>query len=189
MQLKNKILFVLVLGSLLFLSSCGAKKAVVSTPATPETVVPAWHTCVLQGAQMLVVTDEDRLSATANIQVVRDSMLIISVMPMLGMELLRIEATPTQITAIDKLHGRYAVATYAEINRKVFPEINWTVLQQLCSAELPTGSEKARLRYTYNEKETLDITITYPQRQTDVPVRMTAAKLDRYTQVDIQRWL
>ena len=47
-------------------------------------------------------------------QTVHDSMIVISVMPMLGMEMMRVEATPTQIIAIDKLHGRYAKATFAD---------------------------------------------------------------------------
>lgn len=178
--------------ALLVLTGCGAKKNVVSTPekvVEPEPEIPTWHTCLIQGARATLETDEERISATINMQVVRDSMLIISVMPMLGIEMLRIEATPLQILAIDKVHGRYAISTYSELNKKLTPSINWDVLQQICSAELPTGSEKARMRYTYNGKETIDITINYPARQTDVPVRMTSARLDKYTQIDISKWL
>ena len=121
-------------------------------------------------------------------QVVHDSLLIISVMPMMGIEMGRIEATPTEITAIDKVHGQYAVSTYAELNRKLTPKLNWDILQQVCSAELPTGADKARLQYMFGD-DTLTIDITYPTRKTDVPVRMTRLRLDRYTQIDISKWL
>ena len=182
--------YIVCLLTAVLLCGCGAKKKVVSTEPTVsiEPEVPLWHTCVIQGANIVVETEEDRLSANANMQVVRDSMLIISVMPMLGIEMLRIEATPLQITAIDKVHGRYAVATYSEINNRLTPSLNWDVLQQICSAELPTGSQKARMRYSFGS-DIIDLAITYPERQLDVPVRMTNARLDKYTQIDISKWL
>ena len=121
-------------------------------------------------------------------QTVHDSMIVISVMPMLGMEMMRVEATPTQIIAIDKLHGRYAKATYADLNRRLTPSLNWDILQQLCTAELPTGPEKARLAYTFG-KERLEFIIHYPPRKLDVPVRMTNQRLTKYTEIDVSKFL
>ena len=121
-------------------------------------------------------------------QVVRDSMLVISVMPMLGMEMLRVEATPLEVIAIDKIHGQYATATYAELNRKLTPSLNWDILQQLCSAELPTGDQKARLLYMFGN-DTIEVVINYSPRQLDVPVRVMNIPTKRYTKVDISKWL
>lgn len=186
----NKTRYTILLLSALFLVACGAKKKVVTNePAViSEPAVPAWHTCLIQGARMTVETDDQELSAATTMQVVRDSMLIISVMPMLGLEMLRIEATPQQIIGIDKMHGRYAVATYDEINRRVRPAITWETLQQLCSAELPDGDKKAVLEYNLG-MQMLTLTISYPERQTDVPVRMNNAKTDRYNKIDISKFL
>ena len=128
------------------------------------------------------------MSAAIMMQAVRDSMLVISVMPMLGMEMIRLEATPTELTAIDKIHGRYAKATYADLNRKLTPSLNWDVLQQICSAELPTGNEKARLQYAFGE-QTIELVIDYGKRQLDVPVRVVNQPLNKYTEVDISQWL
>ena len=121
-------------------------------------------------------------------QTVHDSMIVISVMPMLGMEMMRVEATPTQIIAIDKLHGRYAKATFADLNRRLTPSLNWDILQQLCTAELPTGPEKARLVYTFG-KEHLELILNYTPRKLDVPVRMTNQRLTKYTEIDVSKFL
>ena len=175
----------------LALSGCGTKKKVVSTPTPepePEPEVPTWHSCLIQGAQATVITADDKLSAAVTMQTVHDSLLVISVMPMLGMEMMRLEATPTDLIAIDKIHGRYAKATYAEINSKLTPDLNWDILQQLCTAELPTGSERARLVYSYGG-EKAEIIIVYTPRKLDVPVRVFHQRLDKYTQIDISRWL
>lgn len=172
----------------LVLVSCGTKKQLTTTPSPLTPQAPAWHTCLIQGARATITTDTDKLSANITMQTVHDSMLVISVLPMFGMEMLRIEATPVEITAIDKLHGQYAVATYAELNRQLTPEMNWDILQQLCAAELPTGPEKARLMYMFHG-QTLELVIDYVPRQTDIPVRVMHQRLDRYTQVDISKWL
>ena len=184
--MKYKSIFI-VLSSALLLCSCSAKKKAVH-PVEPQPVVPEWHTCLIQGAQATVFTGEDKVSASLTMQTVHDSMIVISVMPMLGMEMMRVEATPTQIIAIDKLHGRYAKATYADLNRRLTPSLNWDILQQLCTAELPTGPEKARLVYTFG-KERLELIIHYPPRKLDVPVRMTNQRLTKYTEIDVSKFL
>ena len=104
------------------------------------------------------------------------------------MELYRLEATPLEIVGIDKIHCQYAKATYADVNRKLTPELNWDVLQELCSAELPLGSERARLIYSFGD-DVVELLVEYTPRQLDVPVRIGALPLNRYTQVDISRWL
>ena len=184
--MKYKSIFI-VLSSALLLCSCGAKKKAVH-PVEPQPAVPAWHTCLIQGAQATVITGEDKVSSSVTMQTVHDSMIVISVMPMLGMEMMRVEATPTQIIAIDKLHGRYAKATFADLNRRLTPSLNWDILQQLCTAELPTGPEKARLVYTFG-KERLELIINYPPRKLDVPVRMTNQRLTKYTEIDVSKFL
>ncbi len=188
MNLLRKTIYCLL--AALVLVGCGTKKKAVSTPVPeePEPEVPTWHTCLIQGAQATVSTETDRISAAVTMQVVRDSMLVISVMPVFGMEMLRLEATPTELTAIDKIHGQYAQTTFADLNRKLTPSLNWDILQQVCSAELPTGDEKARLQYLFGD-DTIELVINYSPRRLDVPVRVTSLPTKRYTKVDISKWL
>lgn len=171
----------------LVLVGCGAKKRAISDQSSVVSE-PTWHTCLIQGASATVSTNEDRLSASVTMQTVRDSMLVISVMPLLGMEMMRLEATPTELIAIDKIHGRYAKATYADLNRQLTPSLNFDILQQICAAELPTGSERARLLYSFGN-ETIELVIDYPPRRLDVPVRVKNQPLKNYTEVDISKWL
>ena len=170
--------------------SCGTKKQAVSStlPVEEKPAVPAWHTCVMQGAKATIILGDQKISANTTLQVVRDSMLVISVMPLAGMEMARFEATPDRIVGINKLEGTYAVASYEELNRKIIPAVSWDTLQQLCSAELPTGSDQGRLVYTLG-KQIVEITVEYPARKLDVPVRIHHLRTDRYKKVDISKWL
>lgn len=183
MRLSKLIIILSVLTILL--TGCGTKKKAVSGSAVNE---PTWHTCLIQGASATYINDDDRISASLTMQTVHDSMIVISVMPLLGMEMMRIEATPFEIIAIDKLHGRYASTTYAALNRKLTPAFNWDVLQQICTAELPTGPDKARLLYSFGD-DTIELIINYTPRKLDVPVRVTNQRLTKYTEVDISKWL
>lgn len=181
----KQIGFCSILVVLLVLTGCGAKKHAIGGNKATE---PTWHTCLIQNARATVQMDGDKLSSNVTMQTVHDSMLVISVMPLLGMEMMRLEATPTEIIAIDKIHGRYAKGTFADLNRKLSPSLNWDVLQQVCTAELPTGAETARLVYSFGNKK-IELVITYPARKIDVPVRVNNIPLNKYTQVDISKWL
>ena len=134
------------------------------------------------------MTDEDKISSAVTMQTVHDSMIVISVTPMFGMEMMRVEATPTEVIAIDKLHGRYAKATFAQINKQLTPSLNWDILQQICTAELPTGDKKARLVYTFGKKQ-IELILDYPPRKIDVPVKMTNQRLTKYTEIDVSKFL
>jgi hypothetical protein len=181
--------YIVVLLVAMTLVGCGAQRRAAKTYVPePEAEGPTWHTCLIQGARVTVTTQDNQISANATMQVVRDSMLVISIMPMLGIEMMRIEATPDEIIGIDKLHAQYARAGFDDINRKLTPSLSWEELQQLCSAELPLGSERARLIYTYGD-EVIDLSISYPTRLTDIPVRVGHLPLNRYTQIDITKWL
>ncbi len=188
--MKNKlyILFICVV----LLSGCGAKKTAVSGGG-PESAAssqqePAWHTCLIQGAQAKVSNNHTQLSAAITMQTVRDSMIVVSVMPLFGMEMMRLEVTPTEITGINKMQGQYAKTTFAELNRKLTPTLNWDIFQQVCTGELPTGSDKARLMYQFGD-DTIELVIHYSPRRLDVPVRVEALRTDRYTKIDVSKWL
>ena len=187
--MKGEKLIVLICVALLVVS-CGTKKGVVSTQpsAVSEPEVPAWHTCLIQGARATITLGEEKIASNATLQVVRDSMLVISITPLAGIELARFEATPEGIVGINKFDGTYATATYEEVNRKIVPAVKWETLQQLCSAELPMGSVNARLVYTLGD-QIVEIAISYPARRLDLPLRINHLRTDRYKKIDISKWL
>ena len=122
-----------ILCAALLLVACGTKKKAVSDQSSvvSEPAVPTWHTCLIQNARATLNLGGNQISGNVTMQTVRDSMLVISVMPLLGLEIARFEATPFELTGFNKLEGTYATTTYAELNRNLVPTINWDVLQQL----------------------------------------------------------
>ena len=181
-----EIITVLALGTgfAIGFTSCHTQKVAVQPQPTemPTEEEKPWHTCLIQGAKATLTMDEQTITANCTMQVVRDSMLVISVMPMLGIEVYRLEATPDELIAIDKLNHQYLKTDYARINRYVTPSLTWEDLQQIASNEVQGGPF---IGYAIGEK-TIALKITYPEKQTDVPVRMLHIDLSRYEQVVVE---
>ena len=181
-----EIITVLALGTgfTIGFTSCHTQKVAVQQQPTetPTEEEKPWHTCLIQGAKATLTMDEQTITANCTMQVVRDSMLVISVMPMLGIEVYRLEATPDELIAIDKLNHQYLKTDYARINRYVTPSLTWEDLQQIASNEVQGGPF---IGYAIGEK-TIALKITYPEKQTDVPVRMLHIDLSRYEQVVVE---
>lgn len=172
----------LMVGFGIGLTGCSTgKRTVVATTDIPS-AQSEWHTCLMQNVDAVLTIDEQTLRATCTLQTVRDSIVVISVMPMLGIELLRIEATPDRIIGIDKINKQYTEVEYDEINHYLTPKIKWQDLQELASGEMPTGSQEAFVGYTVG-KHTLMLKFTYPERQTDIPLRFPTGNLSRYQQI------
>ena len=181
-----EIITVLALGTgfAIGFTSCRTQRAAVQPQPTetPTEEEKPWHTCLMQGAKATLTMDEQTITANCTMQVVRDSMLVISVMPMLGIEVYRLEATPDELIAIDKLNHQYLKTDYARINRYVTPSLTWEDLQQIASNEVQGGPF---IGYAIGEK-TIALKITYPEKQTDVPVRTQHIDLSRYEQVVVE---
>lgn len=181
-----EIITVLALGTgfAIGFTSCRTQQAAVQPQPTetPTEEEKPWHTCLMQGAKATLTMDEQTITANCTMQVVRDSMLVISVMPMLGIEVYRLEATPDELIAIDKLNHQYLKTDYARINRSVTPSLTWEDLQQIASNEVQGGPF---IGYAIGEK-TIALKITYPEKQTDVPVRTQHIDLSRYEQVVVE---
>ena len=181
-----EIITVLALGTgfAIGFTSCHTQQAAVQKQSA-ETLTEEetlWHTCLIQGAKATLTMDGKTISANCTMQVVRDSMLVISVMPMLGIEVYRLEATPDELIAIDKLNHQYLRTDYAHINKYVAPSLTWEDLQQIASNEVQGGPF---IGYAIGEK-TIALKITYPEKQTDVPVRTQHIDLSRYEQVVVE---
>ena len=181
-----EIITVLALGTgfAIGFTSCRTQRVAVQPQPTetPTEEEKPWHTCLVQGAKATLTIDEQTITANCTMQVVRDSMLVISVMPMLGIEVYRLEATPDELIAIDKLNHQYLKTDYARINRYVTPSLTWEDLQQIASNEVQGGPF---IGYAIGEK-TIALKITYPEKQTDVAVRTQHIDLSRYEQVVVE---
>lgn len=72
-----------------------------------------------------------QLSFRATVKAVTDSLLVFSVQPLLGVEMFRLEFTPTSFRIIDKWNRKYTDNTYDFVRYSLGVDVNFNVIQAL----------------------------------------------------------
>jgi hypothetical protein len=127
------------------LSSCKTKQ--ISTTSSELGVVDYTVTQVLQQqpqftyvniSKMDVVANygTQQLSFRATVKAVTDSLLVFSVQPLLGVEMFRLEFTPTSFRIIDKWNRKYTDNTYDFLRYSLGVDINFNAIQALLFNQL-----------------------------------------------------
>lgn len=149
--------------------------------------IATWHSCLAQGAQAEVILGEQTLRVTCSFWAIKDSISIISITPMFGIEMYRLEATPEQITIIDKMQHQYIVTHYDDINRYLTPPMRYQDIEDAISgaSRLP-GTEQTALAYSAMG-HTAALIIHYPEIRMDVPVNTNMINTTRYQRLEIEQ--
>lgn len=186
----NTIIYLFILAIGMAASGCATKKMANSTPApTPAVSQPAWHTVQVREAMGRITFGNKEYAADINTACTRDSMLTISIMPILGIELVRVEATPEQVKIIDKINRQYLSLTYEEANRVITPAIQWKDLQDLASGDmLQKGNDTYRIAYSAQGK-TIELSIRYLKIEKDVELRLRSTNTKLYQTIDTDNLL
>lgn len=84
-------------------------------------------------AKAAVVTLQDGSETTFNISLraKRDSLIWISISPLLGIEVARVLITPDSVKFLNRLQGRYQASTFETINRLLQLKVNFEAVQSL----------------------------------------------------------
>ena len=181
---KYRIIEMVCVCLLVVFTSCRAKKNLHQPPA----VDLAWHTALVTNTLMTLTVDETPYNVTCQMQTVRDSMMVISVMPMLNMELIRLEVTPQTAIVIDKINHRYTRLELSRVQDEVIPALRWDDLQAFASSSTLQQSEPASLGYSFRDHK-VRLDVTYGTISYDAPVNVRNIRLDRYAYVDINTLL
>lgn len=194
--MQSYIKYLLTVCIVLAMAGCRAKQTVVTTTAEPEPEIaepqPTWHTVLASNTRATVTIDQQSVSANCTMQAVHDSLVVISVMPMLGIELYRLEATPDEVIIIDKMNRYYVATDYNEINQYLLPNMQFEDLQDLASGESAHdfgGKMNAALVYNAQGR-TVTLHINYPQPPLrDVVTHPQHLNVSRFMQIDLQTLL
>lgn len=180
----------LALSVLLLCNSCAGTRR---TAHRSHTSIPTWHTVEAQGIATLSPERDKEYKANYRARAVNDSLVVISVMPVLGIELMRIEATQESLLLIDKLNHRYSRLTYKELNSLFATKLTYNHLEQLA-----TGAAAKEKDGSYHHDYTIRqgkqyrivcLRLTYSAVNKDIPLHLNTPDLKRYTQVTPQALL
>ena len=118
MQQIKKIVFIALIA--LGFASCATHK---SSSLRRQTIS--------QKAQVGLTFDQHQFDMACQLKAWKNELIVLSVMPMMGIEMFRLEATMDSVIVVDKLNKRYSAMTYDEINQISPTRISFKYLQNL----------------------------------------------------------
>lgn len=83
-----------------------------------------------------IQTGTNKISSKANLRIIKDEMLMLSVQPLLGIEMFRVIVTPQQVTYIDRINQYYFQESIEKLTGDLKSVFNFHVLQALFTNRL-----------------------------------------------------
>lgn len=131
----------------MLLASCGSNRWMEKSPrvgglsgrAYTEKVIelsPNWECVTGKVALALDMGAKGTTKVNATLRMKRGEVIQLSVAPLLGIEVVRMELSPQGILVLDRLNKRYVQASFEQVNYWARTDLNFHVLQSLFLNEL-----------------------------------------------------
>lgn len=167
----RKHIFPTLLFMIIVISSCSVNRRVVSRYQT-----------LSQRAHVTLTWDQHNYSMNSTIRVWHNQLIVASIQPMLGIEMLRIEATPDSIWVFDKMNQQYATFDYTLLTQLTTKKISYTTLQDILSRPLASPESPTHLELT-SSRHQLHLSWSFYQREYNTLPPPNRTKINRYKQV------
>ena len=147
------------------------------------------HTVSVPNARAMLTIDGQTMSSRVAFSTTIDSLVIWSIQPFAGMEMLRVEATPTDLVVFDKTSMEYIPLTYESLLAYSPIPITYKEIQDIATGEILPKGQNSTLRAFSVAGMSVILNITYPEIRTNVPVNMNRLPLTRFTYKSIDQVL
>lgn len=152
MKNKKYILVFMVAVAFLFSTCKSSKKAESSHPS--EQVKVEFKTFSAKGDISLSRNEAQSIKVGANLRIRRDSIIIISIQPLSGVEVGRITCDREGIILLDRINKRYFSLNFTEIKEKMNAEFSYEALQGILVGEVFAFGKEGKANITdFNRSE------------------------------------
>lgn len=172
---KKNVSFLLLISILFIISSCGTqrhfrKKKIPKASNEIQAVLkaqPEFTNMYVRKASLRVKVDGRNMSMTGRIQVIPDSLVVLTVQPFFGIELFRLNCYPDRVELINKVKHQYAVVDYAYLSKKTGIPTDFALFEALFSNHLflTHGTKMTDLTRAFEIENSQDTTILLSKTQ------------------------
>ncbi len=170
-----KHLLWILLGSALLFIGCKSKQQVSTVDIPPTTL-----SCKLM---IELKNGENSLSSPADLKMVTDSVIWLSVQPFLGIEMLRAEFTADSVKVIDRMNKRYVAERVGDIRSVLPKEFDFKNLQMLLAKHLLKEKQSGELPVVHLQHKELAITFRFSRIERDVPLNLNFSIPAKYKRI------
>lgn len=145
--MKRLIYWIYVVCLIVLASSCGSLRHTERAPMIgglkgeeyQEKVIsslPHWNCVMGKVALNLNTGGSKNTKLSATLRMKKGEVIQLSVAPLLGIEVARLEISPERILAVDRLHKQYVEVSFEDLNRMANLNLSFNVLQSLFLNEI-----------------------------------------------------
>lgn len=87
-------------------------------------------------ADLMILADGKRITSKAEVRMIKDKFIQISIQPLLGIEVARLTVSPDTLLLIDRMGKRYVCEELASLQHILPKEINFSALQSLLTNQI-----------------------------------------------------
>lgn len=156
--------------------------------ATSRQAEPRRYQTLTQKAHTTLRFDQREYAMNCSVQIWRNQLIVLSLQPMLGIEMFRMEAAKDSVVLIDKMNRRYTSVAYNWVGADVLPTPSFKMIQDFVTVP-QKKQEKASSEQTFKVgSHTIGLKCTFSQREYNTlaaPKRMNLKKYKRVSLRDI----
>ena len=178
MQIKKHIIPIILLFTMIIISSCSVNRRIASRYQT-----------LSQRVQLNLEWNTSRYSMNGSIRVWRNEMVVVSVQPMLGIEMVRVEATPDSIWVFDKMNRRYISTGFIDLEQAISKKITYKTIQEFATQPITEGEKDKVVIEVTMEKNHIKLSGKFSNREYNSLQAPTKTKTNRYKRVSLEEIL
>ena len=143
----------------LCMSACKSKKELTTTEKSEFSTLE-YNTFSSSKATFTIVQNQNSFNVNGSIRIRKDSLIMISIQPFLGMEVARATITQDNFTILDRIHKKYFTASFANLNKDMGIEINYNTFQSILTNGLFLYDQSDAPRLSdFKEAKIMDLTM------------------------------
>ena len=161
------------------LSSCAIKRQ----------ADPRRYQNMTQKANATLQYDQREYSMSCSIQIWRNEMVMLSLQPILGIEMFRIEALQDSIWIIDKMNRRYTTLAYDWASKAVQPTPSYKMIQDFVTPPALSNVKASSQRTFEIGGHKIGIKCAFWQREYNTLATLKRLDLKKYKRVSLREIL
>ena len=175
MQVKKHIIYIMLVIVMIGAYSCSVSKHATSRFQTMS-----------QRAQLTLNWDQQQYGMNSTIRVWYDELTIISVQPMLGIEMVRMEAKQDSIWIFDKMNRRYTAISYKDLGQIINTKMTYKTLQEFVTAPIVENKKEYVAMELNTDRHQMKISCHFSNREYNTLQYPTQTNTNKYKRVSLR---
>lgn len=199
----NKIISIIL--ALFIFTACHTAKKAVEKPVVKDTSIPTVYSTAdmvkklqknqpffktANASKMSIDVDVNgrQLSVSAACQIVSDTAIHLSVMPLFGYELYKLEITPRGFILIDKFNKRFYEESYDYVKNRFGVAVTYDAIQSLISNQLFLVEKKSYLAqdFVWKNNQPSSMTLVSKGEKAEQETKIDSILLNRIAQIIVK---